>query len=185
MFPPTWDLDPDQIDRVAALAALLPRWELTALYRLRVVAARLDLTLNELLVVAELLVRDRTLSGSEIAGIVGLGAPAVTAILARLEERDLVHRDPDPHDARRQVVAASPEARAVLHRPLHDHDTRHLLDGLSASAADGVLVAVGRAADNGLRQVQRDRDRWADEQVRRSRLDAPRSRPHGIGPAPG
>lgn len=184
MFPPTWDLDPDQIDRVAALAAL-PRWELTALYRLRVVAARLDLTLNELLVVAELLVRDRTLSGSEIAGIVGLGAPAVTAILARLEERDLVHRDPDPHDARRQVVAASPEARAVLHRPLHDHDTRHLLDGLSASAADGVLVAVGRAADNGLRQVQRDRDRWADEQVRRSRLDAPRSRPRRIGPAPG
>lgn len=141
------------------LATTMARWGLVAYHRMRVVARRHLLSFNELVVVAELLARPDGLSGSEVAAVTGLGSGGVTQILARLEERELVVRDPDPDDRRRLFARATPEARQLLWPDLTDLDVRFLLDGIPTAWVEYVSLFVGRATDRGHRQVQALRDR--------------------------
>ncbi|BBG00507.1 MULTISPECIES: MarR family transcriptional regulator [Pseudonocardia] len=141
------------------LAATMPRWGLVALYRMRVIAQRHLLSFNELVVLTELLVRPDGLSGSEVAAVTGLGSSGVTQILTRLEERDLIVRDPDPDDRRRLHARVASEARERLWSELTDLDLRFLLDGIPTAQVEYVSMFLGRATDRGYRQVQTLRDR--------------------------
>ena len=154
----------------AELATLLPRWELIGLYRMRVLAERHCLSLNEYAVLTELLLRPRGISGTEVAETVGLATGGTTRLLARLEERDLVVRDPDPADARRLLVRATPEARALLWDDVTDVDTTRLLSGIPTERLGWATAFAGRVTDLGVRRVQALRDR----RFPRRRRPAPR-----------
>lgn len=150
-----------QIAEIAELVArMLPRWELAAGYRLRAIADRHLLSEHELTVVAELLLRRNPLAGATIAGIVGLSTGGVTRLLARLEDRELVERFEDPHDRRRILARATPEARDLLWDDLVP-DARHLLNGLGTEHARRVPDFLRRASDDSFRQAQTLRDRAA------------------------
>jgi hypothetical protein len=42
--------------------------------------------------------------GSELAAITGLTTGAITGVVARLEQAEYLHRRPDPHDGRKQIL---------------------------------------------------------------------------------
>jgi len=52
----------------------------------------------------------------ELARIENISPPSLSGIVGRLEDRGLVTRSEDPHDARSTIVEATPEAIAALGR---------------------------------------------------------------------
>jgi DNA-binding MarR family transcriptional regulator len=62
------------------------------------------------------ILRERgAMTGSELALATGLTTGAITGVVARLESRSFLTREPDPHDARKQIL-----------RPLLDRIEREL-----------------------------------------------------------
>jgi DNA-binding MarR family transcriptional regulator len=49
----------------------------------------------------------------EVARLVGLKPPSVTALVDRLEKRGFVRREPDPEDRRKTLIAATAKTRAM------------------------------------------------------------------------
>jgi DNA-binding MarR family transcriptional regulator len=65
------------------------------------------------------LLRERgAMTGSELAAATGLTSGAVTVAVARLERAGYLHREPDPHDRRKQVLSPAPERTAEIHAAL-------------------------------------------------------------------
>jgi DNA-binding MarR family transcriptional regulator len=51
------------------------------------------------------LLRERgAMTGSELAAITGLTSGAITGVVGRLERAQYLHREPDPHDRRQQIL---------------------------------------------------------------------------------
>jgi DNA-binding MarR family transcriptional regulator len=130
----------------AALAAL-PGWTVRVAQLNETVAHAMGVTPSELQCLF-VLSRRGTSSPGEIAHEVGLTTGAASRLVDRLLRAGLVTRDPDPHDRRRVVVAARPEALdrvQELYAPLN-HALREHLTALSAEALEG-LVAFATAAE--------------------------------------
>ncbi len=58
----------------------------------------------------------RSITQKEIARRLQLNESAMTAMIGRLEERGMVTRAPDPHDARARLVRLTPGGRKALER---------------------------------------------------------------------
>jgi DNA-binding MarR family transcriptional regulator len=74
------------------------------------------------------------MSGSDLAAITGLTTGAITGVVAKLEEAGFLHRQPDPHDGRKQILKAAPEGMQHIHAvfgPLRK-DMAELLDSFDA-----------------------------------------------------
>src|SRR5712671_2588528 len=51
------------------------------------------------------LLRERgAMAGSDLGAITGLTSGAITGVVARLERAGYLHREPDPHDGRKQIL---------------------------------------------------------------------------------
>jgi len=62
------------------------------------------------------LLRERgEVTGSELAAITGLTTGAITGVVARLEGAGFVHREPDPHDRRKQILKPALERIRDIH----------------------------------------------------------------------
>jgi DNA-binding MarR family transcriptional regulator len=89
------------------------------------------------------LLRERgAMTGSDLAGVTGLTTGAITGVVARLERRGFLRREPDPRDGRKQALRADlasarvREIRGVF-EPLH-RDAATILEGFKARQ----LVAI-------------------------------------------
>ncbi len=78
------------------------------------VAARLRLGPTDLKCLD--LLRERgEITGSELAAITGLTTGAITGVVARLEHAGFLHREPDPHDRRKQILKPPLERIRDIH----------------------------------------------------------------------
>src|SRR5258708_15314799 len=51
------------------------------------------------------LLRERgAMAGSDLGALTGLSSGAITGVVARLERAGYLHREPDPHDGRKQIL---------------------------------------------------------------------------------
>lgn len=98
----------------------------------------LDLTMSQLKSLM-LLVETGGLSGRELAERLGIGAPAVTALVDRLVLRGYVRREDDPAD-RRVSWARPTESAVALFDRLHSAHHERLVEILSAVAPDELDV---------------------------------------------
>ncbi|HEX2244099.1 MAG TPA: MarR family transcriptional regulator [Gammaproteobacteria bacterium] len=83
----------------------------------------------------DLLRENPNMSASNLAAATGLTTGAITGVVARLERSGFLSREPDPADARKQVLRALPEGVARIRdavAPLR----RDLVDLLDAFDAD-------------------------------------------------
>jgi DNA-binding MarR family transcriptional regulator len=55
------------------------------------------------------------MTGSDLASATGLTTGAITGVVARLESRGFLTREPDPHDARKQILRPSLDRIEELH----------------------------------------------------------------------
>jgi DNA-binding MarR family transcriptional regulator len=111
-------------------------------------AAEHDLSLTQLRMLG--LLRDRKLTISELAHALGLDRSSVSGLVDRTEKRGLVHRDPNPADARSVLVTVSPTgAEAVafgageMARMLSS-----LIDALTAAEAERLTVLLERMVEH-------------------------------------
>lgn len=88
----------------------------------------------------------RPLSAGELAGMLGLGAPATTALVDRLETAGHVRRQRDPRDRRRVTIDMQPTARELAAR---------------------FFVPVGRLMNEGVADIPADELSRATAVVRR------------------
>ncbi|NWJ70827.1 MarR family transcriptional regulator [Pseudonocardia sp. ICBG1122] len=154
------------------LGPLLARAELLGFYRIRSVAGRFGLTVHEYTVLAELLLGRRAMTGAEVAETVGLATGGTARLLTRLEERDLIEREPDPEDGRRLLVLATTRAHEILWEDVTDTGARRIVTGVPAEWVDWFRPVAGRLLDIGVRRVQEMRDREYRDRVRRRRRRA-------------
>ena len=82
------------------------------------------------------------MSAGDLARASGLSPAAITNLLDRLEGADLVVRERDPHDRRRLVVSASPQARERI-APFYASMARSW-EGVLAGFDDAELAVVLR-----------------------------------------
>ncbi len=68
--------------------------------------AQHDLSLTQLRLIG--ILRDRTMTITELANALGLDRSSVSGLVDRTEQRGLVHRQPNPADARSVHVTVSP-----------------------------------------------------------------------------
>jgi DNA-binding MarR family transcriptional regulator len=112
--------------------------------RLDETLARHGLSTTEYMVLTELRLRDG-LSSAQLARIAFVTPQAMNLVILGLEQRELIHRRPDP--AHRRVLSASltPAARAVLLRCDKDVDGLEdaMLADLDDPARQGLQTALG------------------------------------------
>ncbi|PYI53811.1 MarR family winged helix-turn-helix transcriptional regulator [Paenibacillus flagellatus] len=75
---------------------------------------------------------------SELAGRLGVTKGAVTQIVSRLEEKELLTRSPHPHDSRATVLTLSEKGKEAFraHEDVHDRFYERLRARLSDSEID-------------------------------------------------
>lgn len=73
----------------------------------RVAAARIGMTVTDMQVI-DILDSTGPMTAGQIADLTGLTTGAITGMLNRLEEADLIHRERDPNDGRRVIVRLTP-----------------------------------------------------------------------------
>ncbi|WP_127497640.1 MarR family winged helix-turn-helix transcriptional regulator [Actinoplanes solisilvae] len=111
------------------------------------------LTLSQLRILM-LLARHGSVSGSELAGMVGVGAAALTGMIDRLVVQDLVARAEDPHDRRVRRIALTRAGKDLIASIFNAGEAkmRTLLSRLSAEELDLIAQAtllLIKAADSG------------------------------------
>jgi len=122
--------------------------------------------------------------GRELAAITGLTSGAVTGVVARLERAGYVHREPDPHDQRKQILAAVPERARDLEAVFGSvrDDATALLAGFDAHQLDAIAGFLTRTTDFLYRRAALLRAQTALAPPQR---DAPSRDPHRrSAPAP-
>jgi DNA-binding MarR family transcriptional regulator len=102
------------------------------------------------------LLHDRgPMTGSELAAITGLTTGAITGVVARLERRGMLVREPHPRDRRKQVLR--PTASAI--RQVEDAfaalptDTSTLLEGLDVGQLAAIQQFLTRATELAYRRA--------------------------------
>jgi DNA-binding MarR family transcriptional regulator len=111
------------------------------------------LTLSQLRILM-LLARHGSVSGSELAAMLGIGAAALTGMIDRLVVQDLVARAEDPHDRRVRRIALTRTGRELIGSIFNAGEVkmRTLLSRLSAEELDLIAQAtllLIKAADSG------------------------------------
>lgn len=111
------------------------------------------LTLSQLRILM-LLARHGSVSGSELAAMLGIGAAALTGMIDRLVVQDLVARAEDPHDRRVRRIGLTRTGRDLIGSIFNAGEAkmRTLLSRLSAEELDLIAQAtllLIKAADSG------------------------------------
>jgi DNA-binding MarR family transcriptional regulator len=106
--------------------------------------ADVDLTLPQLKLLGLLARRPDGLAGRELANALGVGPPAVTALVERLVEPGYARRDEDPHDRRITRVRLTASGQALLERFFGGRQERlvEILAQLEPDQLETVLRAV-------------------------------------------
>ncbi|GIE93858.1 MarR family winged helix-turn-helix transcriptional regulator [Paractinoplanes rishiriensis] len=91
-----------------------------------------------------LLSRHGSVSGSELAGMLGIGPAALSGIIDRLVQQDLVNRAEDLHDRRVRRIALSKKGAELIGSIFNagEEKMRALLSRLSADELDLVSQAT-------------------------------------------
>jgi DNA-binding MarR family transcriptional regulator len=91
---------------------------------------------------------DAALNAAALARHLGIGAPALSAILKRLEALGCIARTPDPKDARRHLLRLTPEgARALSAGSVLDTNrVRRLVRRLTTAERDQALRGLALLA---------------------------------------
>lgn len=89
------------------------------------------------------------LTPRELAEMERVQPPTMTRIVARLEERSLIHRSPHPTDGRQVILAPSAAGRALL------DDYRRARDEWLAQRMAGLAVAERRAVAEAVAVLRR------------------------------
>ena len=96
------------------------------------------------------ILRERgAMTGSELASATGLTTGAITGVVARLESRGFLTREPDPHDARKQILRPSLDRiEEELHADLAPFrtDIAALIGSLDAHQRAGLAKFLERGA---------------------------------------
>jgi DNA-binding MarR family transcriptional regulator len=104
------------------------------------------------------LLRERgAMTGSELAAITGLTSGAITGVVARLERAGYLHRKPDPHDGRKQILSPARERLQELHRvfgPLRE-DVAALLESFDVRQLTAIADFLTRSAEIAFRHATR------------------------------
>jgi DNA-binding MarR family transcriptional regulator len=102
------------------------------------------------------LLRERgAMTGSELAAITGLTTGAITGVVARLEQAGYLHREPDPHDGRKQILFPASERLRNIHDvfdPIRK-DMAALLEGFDAHRLTAIAEFLTRSTDCAYRHV--------------------------------
>jgi DNA-binding MarR family transcriptional regulator len=103
-----------------------------------------------------ILVRSDGLSLKELSRRAALAHSTVSGIVDRLEERELVAREPDPADARFSRIVVTEPVRAFVHNKLPELTVQPLTEALRratpaqrAKIADGLRTLRGLLGDEG------------------------------------
>jgi DNA-binding MarR family transcriptional regulator len=88
------------------------------------------------------------MTGSELASTTGLTTGAITGVVARLESRGFLTREPDPRDARKQTLRPSLDRIEELHADfaLFRKDVAALIAGLDAHQQAGLAKFLEHGA---------------------------------------
>lgn len=96
------------------------------------------------------ILRERgAMTGSELASATGLTTGAITGVVARLESRGFLTREPDPNDARKQILRASvARIEEALHADLAPFrkDIAALMESLDAHQRAGLAKFLDQGA---------------------------------------
>jgi DNA-binding MarR family transcriptional regulator len=106
--------------------------------------ADVDLTLPQLKLLGLLARRPDGVTGRELASALGVGPPAVTALVERIVEPGYARRDEDSHDRRVSRVRLTERGRALLERLLagRQEQLAAVLQQLQPDELESVLRAV-------------------------------------------
>jgi DNA-binding MarR family transcriptional regulator len=132
-------------------------------------AARLGLDPTELAILEVLRVVD-PLSISALAGRISLSHAATARAVGRLEDRQWVARNQDPHDGRGWLVFLSPETRTLLQdaRARVRHRLAEVADDMSPERRIATLHALVQVTDRVARSARDQAEqRWREIQYRR------------------
>lgn len=115
------------------------------------ILAAYDLSLPQWVILSALWRADGLLV-SEIADYTSNNGPAVSRILDRMEERDLVARQPDPADRRAVRVLLTRKGRDLSHlKDFYSRVNDVLLEGIPPEQADQLFSLLARLEDNARR----------------------------------
>jgi DNA-binding MarR family transcriptional regulator len=96
------------------------------------------------------ILRERgAMTGSELASATGLTTGAITGVVTRLESRGFLTREPDPHDARKQILRPSLDRiEEELHADLAPFrkDIAALMESLDAHQRAGLAKFLEQGA---------------------------------------
>ncbi len=132
-------------------------------------AARLGLDPTELAILEVLRAVD-PLSISALAGRVSLSHAATARAVGRLEDRDHVARNHDPHDGRGWLVFLSPDTRALLQnaRARVRHDLAVVAGDMAPERRVAMLRALVQVTDRVMRSARDQAEqRWQENRYRR------------------
>ncbi|MGN6130716.1 MAG: MarR family winged helix-turn-helix transcriptional regulator [Nocardioidaceae bacterium] len=109
----------------------------------RIVSTQISTVQYSALVVLE---QNRAMSQRELCDAVDLDRSTIADLVARMERHDLVHRTPDPQDARRKTVALTDHGRTERWRlqPLVDQVEHALTGTLTGEARRALRDALRR-----------------------------------------
>jgi DNA-binding MarR family transcriptional regulator len=103
------------------------------------------------------ILRERgAMTGSELASATGLTTGAITGVVARLESRGFLTREPDPHDARKQILRpALDRIERELHADLAPFrkDIAALMESLDAHQRAGLAKFLEHGAAIAIRHA--------------------------------
>jgi DNA-binding MarR family transcriptional regulator len=96
------------------------------------------------------LLRERgAMTGSELAAITGLTSGAITGVVARLERAGYLHRKPDPHDGRKQILYPARERLRDIQNvfgPIRE-DVAALLEGFDVRQLTAIAEFLSHSAE--------------------------------------
>jgi DNA-binding MarR family transcriptional regulator len=95
------------------------------------------------------ILRERgAMTGSELASATGLTTGAITGVVARLESRGFLTREPDLHDARKQILRPSLDRIEELHADFAPFrkDIAALIESLDAHQRAGLAKFLEHGA---------------------------------------
>lgn len=122
----------------------------------------------------DLLVERGTLTGAELAALIGLTSGAITGVVARLEKAGYLRREPDPQDGRRQLLHTVPERMAEVGEVFAglQSDAAALVAGFDTAQLEAIAEFLDRAT------------RFARERSQLMRAQARSGRTHASDPNP-
>ena len=95
-------------------------------------------------------IRERgAMTSSELGAATGLTSGAVAVVVARLERAGYLHRTPDAHDRRKQILSPAPDRAVEVHAAIAPirHDVAALLTRFDDSQLDAIAAFLEGTSD--------------------------------------